>query len=295
MAATPPPSSSSSGPGSTTSPAAPSAFPSRAWPRRARHSGARDPFVSAGGRRVAAVIPALNEEGTIGLVLADLRAGALPVERVVVCDNGSSDATAAVARDAGALVVVEPRRGYGAACLRAIAALVADPPDVVLFLDADRSDDVADGPALLQPIFEGRAAMVIGSRALGGAEPGSMTPAQRFGNALASFLLRRLYGVPATDLGPFRAIRWEALTALGMRDRDFGWTVEMQVKAARLGIPSAEVPVRYRRRAGTAPSKVSGTVRGTILAGAKILGTIALDLLRHGPPARPGAAGRAMP
>ena len=236
------------------------------------------------GCRVAAVIPALNEADSIGLVLADLPRGL--VERVVVCDNGSTDGTGAAARAAGALVVEEPRRGYGAACLKAIAALERDPPDVVLFLDADRSDDAGEASAILAPILDGSADFVIGSRALGGAEPGAMTPAQRFGNRLASALLRALYGAPATDLGPFRAIRWESLRSLGMRDRDFGWTVEMQVKAARRGLRTREVPVRYRRRAGGSPSKISGTVRGTILAGTKILGTIAADYLRHGPPRR---------
>lgn len=235
---------------------------------------------------MAAVIPALDEAETIGLVLADLRGAPVWIERVVVCDNGSRDATAALARAAGALVVEEPRKGYGAACLKALAALEYDPPDIVLFLDADRSDDASEAAVLLAPIVEGRAAMVVGSRVLGGAEPGAMTPAQRFGNGLASALLRLFYGVAATDLGPFRAIRWDALRSLGMRDRDFGWTVEMQVKAARRGVVCVEVPVRYRRRGGTMPSKISGTVRGTILAGTKILGTIALDLLRHGPPRR---------
>ncbi|HET9950989.1 MAG TPA: glycosyltransferase family 2 protein [Candidatus Eisenbacteria bacterium] len=234
--------------------------------------------------RVAAVIPALNEADSIGLVLADLPRPL--IERVVVCDNGSTDGTSSVARAAGALVVEEPSRGYGAACLKALAALEADPPDVVLFLDADRSDDAGEAPALLAPILDGSADLVIGSRALGRAEPGSLTPAQRFGNRLAATLLRVLYGVPTTDLGPFRAIRWEALRSLGMEDRDFGWTVEMQVKAARAGLRTREVAVRYRRRAGSSPSKISGTLRGTILAGSKILGTIAADYLRHGPPRR---------
>lgn len=230
--------------------------------------------------RVAAVIPALNEEASVGLVLGELPRPL--VERAVVCDNGSTDGTARVARAAGAIVVEEPRRGYGAACLRALAALDADPPEVVLFLDADRSDDATEAGALLAPILEERADFVIGSRALGNAEPGSLTPAQRFGNRLAAALLRLLYGVRATDLGPFRAIRWDALRALDMRDRDFGWTIEMQVKAARQGLRTVEVPVRYRKRIGR--SKISGTIRGTLLAGSKILGTIAADYLRHGPP-----------
>jgi glycosyltransferase involved in cell wall biosynthesis len=241
-----------------------------------------EPYVTERERRVAAVIPALNEAASIGLVLGDLPRSV--VERAVVCDNGSTDGTASVAAAAGALVVVEARRGYGAACLRALEALEADPPGVVLFLDADWSDDGTEAAALVAPILEGRADFVIGSRALGAAEPGALTPAQRFGNRLAAGLLRLLYGVRTTDLGPFRAIRWESLRALRMRDRDFGWTVEMQVKAARRGLRTVEVPVRYRRRIGR--SKISGTFRGTILAGTKILGTIAADYLRHGPPRR---------
>jgi len=235
--------------------------------------------VSDAAPRIAAVIPAWNEETSVGRVVAGLPRPL--VGRVIVCDNGSTDGTAAAARAAGAEVVAEPRRGYGAACLRALGALRADPPDIVLFVDADQSDDPDDAPAILAPLLTRRAALVIGSRVLGVAEPGALAPAQRFGNWLAAGLLRRFYGVAATDLGPFRAIRWDALESLGMRDRDFGWTVEMQVKAARRGLATLDVPVRYRRRVGR--SKISGTVRGTILAGVKILGTIALDLLRHGP------------
>lgn len=244
-------------------------------------------MIPAAPPRVAAVIPALNEESSVGLVLGELPRSL--VERAVVCDNGSTDGTAGAARQAGAIVVREPRRGYGAACLRALAELEADPPEIVLFLDADRSDDASEAGALLAPILDGRADLVIGSRALGTAEPGSLTPAQRFGNRLAAALLRTFYGVRATDLGPFRAIRWDALRSLEMRDRDFGWTIEMQVKAARRGLRTLEVPVRYRKRIGR--SKISGTIRGTILAGGKILGTIAADLARHGPPRARGAAG----
>jgi glycosyltransferase involved in cell wall biosynthesis len=176
-------------------------------------------------------------------------------------------------------VVREERRGYGSACLRALAALRADPPDAVLFLDADGSDDPSEAPALIAPLAEGRADLVIGSRILGRREPGALTPQARFGNWLATRLIRFFYGARWTDLGPFRAVRWDALERLGMRDPDFGWTVEMQVKAAREGLRGVEVPVRYRRRIGR--SKISGTLSGAVRAGVKILGTIAADVIRH--------------
>ena len=238
---------------------------------------------------VDALIPALDEAGAIGLVI-----DAIPrplVRRVVVCDNGSIDGTAEVARSRGATVVHEPRRGYGAACLRGLAAIAADPPDVVLFLDGDLSDDPAEAIRIVAPIEEGRADLVIGSRTLGRPERGALTPQARFGNWLATRLLRALYGVRFTDLGPFRAIRYRALLALEMRDRDFGWTVEMQIKAARAGIRADEVPVSYRKRIGR--SKISGTVGGTVRAGVKILGTIALDYARRGAPARARGGGGA--
>ena len=244
--------------------------------------------VKAGAIRVDAVIPAWNEAEAIALVL-----DALPrplVRRIVVCDNGSTDGTAEIARAHGAVVVHEPRRGYGAACLRALAALQADPPDVVLFLDADMSDDPAEAAQILEPILTGRADLVIGSRTLGEREPGALTPQARFGNWLATRLLLALYGARFTDLGPFRAIRFRSLLDLGMRDRDFGWTVEMQIKAARAGLRTAEVPARYRRRIGR--SKISGTVSGSVRAGIKILGTIAADFARRGPPRRPRPSGR---
>jgi glycosyltransferase involved in cell wall biosynthesis len=221
--------------------------------------------------RVDVIIPALDEERALPRVLAEIPRP--PVRRVVVADNGSRDRTAQVAREGGAEVVHEPARGYGRACLRAIAHLGGDPPDVVVFLDGDHSDRPAELPSLLTPIVEGRADLVIGSRTRGAAERGSLTPQQRVGNAIACLALRRLYGARYSDLGPFRAIRWETLVALGMRDLDYGWTIEMQVKAARLGVPHAEVPVSYRRRIGV--SKVSGTVRGTLGASRKILWTLA--------------------
>ncbi|MBI2924001.1 MAG: glycosyltransferase family 2 protein [Planctomycetes bacterium] len=216
--------------------------------------------------RVAVVIPALNEEKSLPLVLA-----ALPkVDDVVVVDNGSKDRTAEVAVAGGARVVSEPRRGYGSACLAGIAALRE--PEVVVFVDADFSDHPDELPRLVEPIEAGRADMVIGSRALGEREAGALLPQARFGNALACFLMRLIYGHRYTDLGPFRAIRFESLKKLGMRDRNFGWTVEMQIRALRHGLRVCEVPVSYRRRVGV--SKITGTVSGTVRAGYKILWTI---------------------
>jgi glycosyltransferase involved in cell wall biosynthesis len=232
--------------------------------------------------KVDAIIPALDEAESLGTVLGLLPSP--PVRRVFVADNGSTDATARIAREGGATVVFEPRRGYGAACLKGIAALAPDPPDVVLFLDGDLSDDPTEAPAVLAPILEGRADLVIGSRALGISEPGALAPHARFGNWLATRLLAALYGASYTDLGPFRAIRYCSLLALGMKDRDFGWTVEMQLKAARHGLRHTEVPVRYRRRKGR--SKISGTVWGSVRAGVKILSTVFAHLLD--PPSRAG-------
>ncbi|MFW6066954.1 MAG: glycosyltransferase family 2 protein [Myxococcota bacterium] len=221
---------------------------------------------------VDVVIPALDEAASIGgVVSAVLRQP--PVRSVVVVDNGSSDGTAEIARGAGARVVAEPRRGYGAACQAGIAALPPD-TDVVVFLDADASDDPAELPDLVEPILRGEADLVVGSRRLGRVEPGALTLPQRVGNRIASEWLRRRFGMDATDLGPFRAIRASALSALGMRDPGYGWTVEMQIKAARAGLRYVEVPVSYRRRIGR--SKISGTVRGVVGASTKILGMLAL-------------------
>ena len=219
--------------------------------------------------KIDVVIPALDEELAVGAVVAALLAH---VRHVYVVDNGSKDRTAEVARAAGATVVTEPRRGYGAACLAGIAALPAD-CDVVVFVDADGSDEPAELPALVAPIVGGRADLVIGSRALGRVERGALTPQQRVGNRIAATWLRARFGLPATDLGPFRAIRKTSLDALGMVDADYGWTIEMQIKAARHGLRYAEVPASYKQRIGV--SKVSGTLRGVLGASYKILGLLA--------------------
>jgi glycosyltransferase involved in cell wall biosynthesis len=192
-------------------------------------------------------------------------------QQIIVADNGSRDRTAEIARQAGATVVTEPERGYGAACLRALASLPPD-TDTVVFMDADSSDDPSEAASLLEPILKGRADFVLGSRTLGKAEKGALQPHQRLGNALATFLIRVLFGHRYTDLGPFRAIRLDALRKLDMRDRNFGWTIEMQIKAIRQNLRIEEVPVSYGNRIGV--SKVSGNVKASVLAGIKILWTV---------------------
>ncbi|TPG72073.1 glycosyltransferase [Hymenobacter nivis] len=230
--------------------------------------------MSASLPRIGVLIPAHNEGQSIALVLHEIPAGL--AQEVVVVDNASTDDTAAAARAAGATVVAEPRPGYGQACLAGLAYYAAQPaaltPEIIVFLDGDHSDFPEEMPALLAPLLAGAADLVIGSRALGQRERGALLPQQRFGNWLAARLLRLRYGGTHTDLGPFRAVTAAALARIGMVDTNYGWTVEMQVKAARLGLRVVEVPVRYRRRIGT--SKISGTVRGTIGAGYKILWTI---------------------
>ena len=219
--------------------------------------------------RVSVIMPARNEEASIGRVLDEIPRAR--VEQIIVVDNGSRDLTAEVARTRGATVVSEPRPGYGRACLAGIAA-AGEGADVIVVLDADHSDFPEDLPLLLAPIEADVADFVIGSRVLGGAEPGALPWNQRFGNRLACWLMRLLYGVRFTDMGPFRAIRRDALVQLEMRDPTYGWNVEMQAKAVIAGLRTREVPVRYRRRIGQ--SKISGTVSGTIRAGTRIISTI---------------------
>ncbi len=216
------------------------------------------------GKRIGVVIPALNEAAAIGRVIAEIPDW---VDHIVVADNGSSDGTGDVARSAGATVIVQSERGYGAACLAGIAALNAI--DIVVFVDGDYSDHPADMADLVDPIANGRADFVLASRALGEREAGSLTPQQQFGNWLATTLIRLIWGERYSDLGPFRAISSPALAALAMADRNFGWTVEMQIKAAEQRLRIIEVPARYRRRIGV--SKVSGTISGSVKAGVKIL------------------------
>ncbi len=220
---------------------------------------------------VDVIIPAYNEEGSIGKVVHDIPKGI--VRHIIVCNNGSTDNTKEVATGEGAIVVDEPKSGYGSACLAGMAYIadLIDKPDVVAFIDGDYSDYPEQITLLLSQIEQGHD-MVIGSRALGDLQKGSMTPAQVFGNWLATNLIRIIYKYEFTDLGPFRAIKYDKLLALNMSDPDFGWTVEMQVKAAKMGMKCTEVAVDYRRRIGV--SKVSGTIKGTILAGHKILWTI---------------------
>lgn len=217
---------------------------------------------------ISVIVPALNEAGCIGdLVRAVL---AHPISDVIVVDNGSTDETGKMALAAGARVVREPRRGYGYACLAGV--LAAPEADVLIFLDGDYSFLPDELPRLLRPIHAGQADLVLGSRVLGRIEAGSMPPAQRFGNWLVARLMRWLYRLPITDLGPYRAVRRELLAALDMREMTFGWPTEMIVKAARQKARIVEVPVSYQSRR-TGRSKVSGTVRGTLLAGNAILST----------------------
>lgn len=236
---------------------------------------------------VVVIIPALNEEQALPHVLRDLPAVGL----IIVVDNGSTDATADVATREGAFVVKEAHRGYGSACLRGLSeidlriAAGERPPRVVAFVDADYSDHADLLPTLVEPIFSGTADFVLGSRLQGEREPGAMPFVSLFGNRLACFLMRILFGAKFTDLGPFRAISYDKLLSLSMCDTNFGWTIEMQIKAVRAGLVCIEVPVPYRCRIGQ--SKISGTVSGVIKAGTKILWTIARYGFSRTKPSRP--------
>jgi glycosyltransferase involved in cell wall biosynthesis len=228
--------------------------------------------VTTGPARVGVVIPAWNEEESIGLVLRDIPRLA---EEIVVVDNGSTDATSVVATAAGATVLSEPRRGYGYACLTGVEYLASRGVEVVVFLDGDHADDPGELPRIVGPLLADEADFVLGSRALGHRERGALLPQARAGNFFAGRFIHLFWGVRFTDLGPFRAIRVTDLLAMDMHELRWGWTVEMQIKAAKRGLRCLEVPVSYRRRVGT--SKVTGTLRGTVFASWRILAT----LFRH--------------
>lgn len=217
------------------------------------------------------IIPAYNEEKSIPKVIAEIPN---VVRHIVVANNNSTDRTGEVAKSAGAVVVFEPQKGYGKACLTAMHWIKSQEiqPDIVVFLDGDYSDYPEEMLGLIQPVLDGKADMVIGSRALGERESGSMTFPQVFGNWLATTMMKYMQGAKFSDLGPFRAIVWSKLLDLKMVDQNFGWTIEMQIKAHKSGLRYTEVPVNYRKRIGV--SKVSGTVKGVFGAGYKIIFTI---------------------
>ena len=218
--------------------------------------------------KISVILPAYNEEASIGLVLKDLPQDTL--HEIIVVDNNSTDGTARVAAENGARVVGEKRQGYGSACLKGISIL--DDPDIVVFLDADYSDYPEEIAQLVEPIIAGEMDFVLGSRMILPASRNALLPQARYGNKLAVFLIQIFFSHGFTDLGPFRAIRYESLKAIGMQDQDFGWTVEMQIKAVKHSLRIKEIPVRYRERIGV--SKITGTIAGTFKAGTKIIYTI---------------------
>ncbi len=220
-------------------------------------------------KKTVVIIPALNEERSIGQVIADI-----PRElatEIVVVNNGSTDSTPQVASDSGATVIDEERRGYGQACLAGISYIKSSSymPDIIVFLDGDYSDYPQEMKDLISPITEAGYDLVIGSRTIGERQKGALLPQALVGNYVATSLIKLFYGVSFTDLGPFRAIIYDKLLSLGMKDRTFGWTVEMQVKAAKRRLRCTEVPVSYRKRIGT--SKITGTITGSFMAGVKII------------------------
>jgi glycosyltransferase involved in cell wall biosynthesis len=219
--------------------------------------------------KIVVIIPAINEEDSIAKVIHEIPKQL--VTEIIVCNNGSSDLTQERAEEAGATVLNETRKGYGWACLKGMSYIadMTEKPTIVVFIDGDYSDYPQEMVQLVQPILENNIDLVIGSRALGAKEKGSMTFPQRFGNWLATRLMRIFYKVNYSDLGPFRAIKYDKLLLLNMEDKTYGWTIEMQLKAAKNKLTYAEVPVNYKKRIGV--SKVSGTVRGTIMAGYKII------------------------
>lgn len=223
------------------------------------------------GLIIDVIIPAFNEEKSIGKVIGDIPK---IVRHIIVCSNASTDRTVEVAETHGAIVVKEPLRGYGNACLKALAYIeqLEIKPMIVVFLDGDYSDYPEELTELVAPIVKNNFDLVIGSRDLGAKENGAMLPQQIFGNWLATRLIKLLFGYTFTDLGPFRAVTYSALQKINMVDKNYGWTVEMQVKAAKLKLRCTEIPVRYRKRIGQ--SKISGTIKGTISAGYKIILTI---------------------
>ena len=227
---------------------------------------------------VIVIIPAFNEARAIGRVVRDIPADR--VDEIVVVNNASTDETARNARMAGATVLCEDRKGYGRACLLGIGYAREKRARIVVFLDGDYSDYPEEMPKLLDPILRNEADFVLGSRIRGQHEPGALLPQALVGNRIACLLMRLIWGAAFTDLGPFRAIRFDALEALDMRDETFGWTIEMQIKAVRAGLRYQEVPVSYRRRIGM--SKVTGSVAGTVKASAKILWTIGKLALEKG-------------
>ena len=222
---------------------------------------------------ISVIIPAFNEERSIGLVIKSLPQN--KIKEIIVVNNGSTDKTAYIAKKHGARVVDEVYRGYGAACLKGISEL--DDPEVVVFIDGDFSDFPEEIESLVKPIVEKRADFVLGSRMIFSESRAALLPQARYGNLLAVFLLKLFFRYQFTDLGPFRAIRYQSLKEISMTDKNFGWTVEMQIKAVKHGLRIMEIPVHYRKRIGV--SKITGTISGTFKAGTKIIFTIFKYLL----------------